>query len=190
MELPDASDLFNRRGQSPERVGVLDFQHECPGGTGVCRGGLWISSVRPTGPPACPRVVSSGVVAAAFGCLCIPVSAVCLAHSAVSSSGRVAGGGLWNPWIAVWVMGGALRVVCAVKKVFRGDLQGEALPITSAVRRAVPNQSLKRDGTALAWFSRSGRFTPSGRLQRRLDCAVPPLSLVLGPIGHKPLFCK
>ena len=37
---PDASDLFNRRGQSPDRVGVLGFQNEGLGGAGVCRGGL------------------------------------------------------------------------------------------------------------------------------------------------------
>ena len=109
MELPDASDLFNRRGQSPDRVGVLIFQNEFTGGTGLCRGGLWVLSVRPIRPPACPRAALSSVVVVAFGCLCIPVSAVCLAHRpVVSSSGRVAGGGLWNPRIAVWVMGGAL----------------------------------------------------------------------------------
>ena len=109
MALPDASDLFNRRGQSPDRVGVPDFQNEGLGGAGVCRGGLWALSVRPIGPPACPRMALSGVVVVAFGCLCIPVIAVCLAHRPViSSSGRVAGGGLWNPRIAVWVMGGAL----------------------------------------------------------------------------------
>ena len=42
------------------------------------------------------------------------------------------------------------------------------------------NQSLKRDGTSLAWFSRSGRSMNLGAGDRYLDLPVPPLILVLG----------
>ena len=58
----------------------------------------------------------------------------------------------------------------------------------SACREALrePNQTLKRDGTALAWFSAFGRFRPHSAGNLTAGLPVLPLSLVLDSGRSRP----